>query len=153
MVSPAAGLGFGVRTNASTALWVLEWVMSLPGGLDGSNISATTYLLTFAWVKRFKQRMGRVERGQPIRGVEAKGIILTSPQEAVEAAGEGVGSLVKVVPVDTGRNHPQIGVLLRRDKERIVLDVLPTTETERTLRVVFPVRGYEIKDAMTGSKL
>jgi hypothetical protein len=118
-------------------VWVLEWMINLQGALAGSDITKEKYPRTFAWVSRFLGRMGKVARGDVITGEQAKALILSEGQEAKE------GEMVKVTPVDTGRNHPQVGRLMAREGGRIVLEVTAPSES-KTLNVVFPEEGFEI---------
>ncbi|KAF8243767.1 hypothetical protein K440DRAFT_605886 [Wilcoxina mikolae CBS 423.85] len=133
--------GDGLSLADINALWVLEWMIHLPGALAGSEISEGKYPYTFAWVSRFLERMGKVVRAPVVTGVEARDAILGAEREDFGENEEG--EMVAVSPVDTGKNHPQIGVLRKRDAERVVLEVVPPGE-ERSLRIVFPTEGFEV---------
>jgi hypothetical protein len=131
------------------ALWVLEWMIHLPGALAGSGISAGKYPHTFEWVSRFLECMGKVVRAPVVNGDEARAAILEAEREDDMEENQN-GQMVKVAPADTGKNHPQLGVLRKRDGEIVVLEVTPPGEKERTLRVVFPIEGFEIMDVGSG---
>lgn len=64
---------------------------------------------------------------------------------------------VEVLPVDTGRLHPQKGRLRGLTKETVTLEVVPPGEEEggRALLFVAPRTGYEIRapSTNTGSQL
>jgi hypothetical protein len=129
------------------AVWVLEWMINLPGALAGSNISKETYPKTFAWVERFMAKVG-MKRVPKISAQQAKEAILSGKKEDFGVEIQG-GGLVKVAPTDTGKNHPQIGVLRKRENGKIVLEVMPPNE-RRTLKVVFPEEGFEVKEVARG---
>lgn len=160
MVPPPPPDG-GRVTWRKQAVWVLEWTINLPGALAGSGISADTYPYTFAWVARFLARMGKARRAPLITGPDARKAILSSPPSPPSSAsggaaaqGEGRGEWVKVFPVDTGRSHPQRGRLVRRSDRSIELLVTPPGELQRSLRVVFPTRGYRVeRDGADDAKL
>ena len=84
-----------------------------------------------------------------MNGVEARAAILEAEREDDTEENQN-GQMVKVTPADTGKNHPQLGVLRKRDGEIAVLEVTPPGEKERTLRVVFPTEGFEIMDVGSG---
>lgn len=153
----------GRVTWRKQAVWALEWTINLPGALAGSGISADTYPYTFAWVARFLARMGKVRRAPLVTGADAREAILSSPPSpsssapgdaAAQGEGGGGGEWVKVFPVDTGRNHPQRGRLVRCGDGRTELLVTPPGEPQRSLRVVFPTLGYRVEgDGADDAKL
>ncbi|KAI5850753.1 hypothetical protein BZA05DRAFT_400169 [Tricharina praecox] len=138
--------GYEVSLADINAVWVLDWMLTLPGALEGSEISAEKYPLTYAWVARFMARMGPVARGTIVSGAEAKEMILAG------GGAPGSGEEVKVVPVDTGRSHPQVGRLVRRDADTVTLEVTPPGEN-RTVLLVVPIEGFEFEKVETGARL
>ncbi|CCX29604.1 hypothetical protein FPQ18DRAFT_376764 [Pyronema domesticum] len=139
--------GKEVSLGDVNAVWVLEWMINLPGALAGSNISKETYPKTFAWVGRFMAKVGK-KRVPKISAQQAKEVILSEQKEDFGVEIQG-GGLVKVAPTDTGKNHPQVGVLRKRENGKIVLEVMPPNE-RRTLKVVFPEEGFEVKEVARG---
>jgi len=124
-------------------------MQTLPGALAGSDISAAKYPRTYAWIARFLARMGPVARGTRVSGAEAKEIVLADGSAPDAAAVEEVS----VVPRDTGRTHPQLGRLLRREAHKVTLQVTPPGEDSRTILVVVPTDGFELVKVATGAKL
>lgn len=88
------------------------------------------------------------KRVPKISAQQAKEVILSEQKEDFGVEIQG-GGLVKVAPTDTGKNHPQVGVLRKRENGKIVLEVMPPNE-RRTLKVVFPEEGFEVKEVARG---
>lgn len=149
----------------------MEWVVNLRGALAGSDITASTFPKTFAYISRFASKLPEpkaISAVVPkIKGPEAKKIILSysnsqqtssSPTTGDvgvpgdDPSGVTFGEEVEVTPVDTGKEHPQKGRVRELNKEIIVLEVVPTEDYngQRALRVHFPRKGYEIKGMNAG---
>lgn len=66
-----------------------------------------------------------------------------------DTLGLAIGDEVEVVPLDTGRGHPQCGRLSGLNEEVVVLEVQPTDRYagRGTLRIHFPREGYEVRSA------
>ncbi|PWW74156.1 hypothetical protein C7212DRAFT_330914 [Tuber magnatum] len=141
------------------AIWLLEWLIALPGALD-STVTADTYPKTFSWIKRFTVLLPAPESVNipTINGTEAKDTILDHEQVSAsstsdigvpdnDSSGIAFGEEVEVTPVDTGKNHPQRGRVRALGKDRVVIEVTPTEVHVGggSLRVVFPRKGFEIK--------
>lgn len=137
-----------------TAVWPLEWVISLPGALAGSDISATTFPKTFAFVARFMALLsGRPAVATKIKGDAAAEAILSHSSGPVAGVADGdssglaLGEEVEVAPLDTGRAHPQRGRLSSLSKEVVVVEVVPTGQFggRGALHVHFPRNGYQVQ--------
>lgn len=88
-----------------------------------------------------------------VKGIAAAETILsygTSPSMAAgDSLGLGIvlGDEIEVTPIDTGKSHPQRGVVSVLNEEVVVVEVVPTGQFagRGTLRVHFPREGYQIK--------
>lgn len=136
------------------AVWPLEWVISLPGALAGSDISATTFPKTFAYVARFMALLsGRLVMATKIKGAAAAEAILSYGSGPVAGLVDGdlsgltLGEEVEVTPLDTGRAHPQRGRLSSLSEEIVVVKVVPTGQFggRGALHVHFPRKGYQVQ--------
>lgn len=130
-------------------MWPLEWTISLPGVLTGSDITAATFPKTFAYVARFMALLsGCPAVATKVKGVAAAETILSYCTTPSMAAGV-LREEAEVTPIDTGKSHPQCGVVSVLNEEVVVLEVVPTGQFagRGTLRVHFPRKGYQIKKA------
>lgn len=145
-------------------------MVNLRGALAGSDITATTFPKTFAYISRFNALLPRpkaVSVAVPkIKGPEAKEIILSyndqkslgsSATGNIGVLGDGLsgvmfGEEMEITPVDTGKEHPQRGRIRELSKEIAVLEVVPMGECngKRALRLHFPRKGYTIKGLGAG---
>lgn len=137
-------------------MWPLEWVISLPGALAGSDITAATFPKTFAYVARFMALLsGCPVVATKIKGVAAAEAILSYGTSSRVVARDSSGphevlrEEVEVTPIDTGKAHPQCGIVSVLNKEVVVVEVVPTGQFagRGTLQVHFPREGYQIKRA------
>ncbi|KAL7274521.1 hypothetical protein RUND412_002583 [Rhizina undulata] len=154
------------------AVWPFEWMITMPGALENTAITPSNFPKTFSYVSRFtsllKSSCPDPKINPTISGSDAKEAIISCSKLAEEVIEIGLtgsedqrsinfGEEVEVAPVDSGKNHPQRGRVRGLDEERVVLEVVPTGEVKdgRTVRVVFPIRGFEIRSvaAQGGAKL
>jgi hypothetical protein len=157
---------FSLKTlTPHPAVWPLEWLTTLPGALS-SEISPITFPKTFSWISRFTALLPspKTIKIPTIKGPEAKERILAHHSSSTSSTGEtGIkdgevtyGEEVEVTPTDTGKNHPQRGRVREIGSERVVLEVVPTGEYQggigKSIRVVFPRRGFSIKSVQAKGK-
>lgn len=134
-------------------MWPLEWVISLPGALAGSDITATIFPKTFAYVARFMALLsGRPVVATKVKGAAAAEAILSygsSPSGGVvagDSSGLVLGAEVEITPLDTGKAHPQRGRVSALNKDVVIVEVTPTGQFagRGSLRVHFPRKGYQV---------
>lgn len=135
-------------------MWPFEWVINLPGALAGSDIAATTFPKTFAYVARFMALLsGRPVVATKVKGAAAAEAILSygsSPSGGVvagDSSGLVLGEEVEITPLDTGKAHPQRGRVSALNKDLIIVEVVLTGQFvgRGSLRVHFPRKGYQVR--------
>ncbi|EGO60731.1 hypothetical protein NEUTE1DRAFT_144095 [Neurospora tetrasperma FGSC 2508] len=151
------------------AVFVLHWVMSLPGALPKEQFNDDKFPRVWKWVERFRVAVGETTPTQQtaaqkkgdgnskvatVKGDKARDLILgagwneDSEKKEVEA-GEAIvqfhglkkGTLVEVWPTDSGSApaHRDVGRLVSLDSREVVI------ENEKGVRVHAPRHGFRVK--------
>ncbi|KAK3499705.1 uncharacterized protein B0T23DRAFT_309108 [Neurospora hispaniola] len=150
------------------AVFVLHWVMSLPGALPKEQFNDDKFPRVWKWVERFRVAVGETTPTQQtaaqkgdgnskvatVKGDKARDLILgagwneDSEKKEVEA-GEAIvqfhglkkGTLVELWPTDSGSApaHRDVGRLVSLDSREVVI------ENEKGVRVHAPRHGFRVK--------
>lgn len=143
-------LGGKVPTTADLHLyWGLNWGLRYHKGAR-PEVSETTHPKVFQWLSDVESFIAGRKQETRIEMNEAYKVLQVPPtheyakfvphrEDNPEKLSEG--QRVKVMPADTGRNHPQFGKLISLNNEQVCL------RNDKDLVMHFPRLGYEIAAA------
>ncbi|KAK3403131.1 hypothetical protein B0T20DRAFT_400115 [Sordaria brevicollis] len=144
------------------AVFVLYWVMGLPGALPKGMFNEEKFPRVWKWVERFRVAVGEskqtpAKKGESkvttIKGDKASEMILgaewNEKGESEVDTGEAIvqfhklekGTVVEVWPTDSGSGvaHRDVGRLVRLDAKEVVI------ENDKGLRIHAPRHGFRVK--------
>ena len=144
-----------VKTEAPSladieALWVVDWLLGMPGALPLSHFSERVYPHTFRYHARFSSliRRRKDEAPKPVRvdGAQAAEFVLKASvlyearHDATDHLGLNIGDKVVVWPLDSGsgEKNRDTGRLVGLNSEEVVL------EKDNGLRVHAPRWGFRV---------
>ncbi|KAE8454031.1 hypothetical protein EG329_007807 [Mollisiaceae sp. DMI_Dod_QoI] len=142
------------------AVWLVHWLVGLPGALPAEVFSKTEFPMVFAWVERFDKatREAAKKLGKPktVKGAEAREIMKKGGwMEEMEwvvqerdPSGLRKGMVVEVWPTDSGFNHKDRGVLVGLDWKEVVIE--SRMEDGNPVRIHAPRHGFRIREAKDG---
>lgn len=148
------------------AVFVLYWVMSLPGALPKGLFGEERFPRVWKWVERFRVAVGEStasasaekkgeSRVTTVKGDKASEMILGAEWNEKDVEEKGVdareaivqfhklgkGTVVEVWPTDSGSAlaHRDVGRLVRLDAREVVI------ENEKGVRIHAPRHGFRVK--------
>ncbi|KAJ2901476.1 hypothetical protein MKZ38_001817 [Zalerion maritima] len=155
------------------AVWLFHWlIIGMPAALDTSDgapfVTEEEFPRVFAWVRRFdalinEKKKEKNRTPKRVKGEEARRLILGSlwneeekgvekgvdeKDSLVQALGLRKGDEVVVHPTDTGKNHKDVGRLVKMDSEEVVWEV-KTKEEGEAVRVHAPRHGFRVRNGET----
>ncbi|KAI1177707.1 glutathione S-transferase [Nemania sp. FL0916] len=148
-----SAVGGGPSLADIEAIWVLEWISGMPGGLPSEILSSESAPKVTGWIKRFDDAVRTSSWQEPsLTGEDAAKLIVDSPfgeQEGdvrredpvVDALGLHKGMPVKMWPTDYGSSHKDTGKLVAMDDKEIVME---TKGPLGHVRIHAPRQGFMI---------
>jgi len=136
-----------------TAIWVVDWLVSMKGSLPADVISARQFPKVYAWIERFRAAVKAARSAVPkpaaLKGPAAAKFILdaefaesSSGVDADEPLGLTAGMEVEVYPTDSG--------FLNRDRGRLVtltqseVTIASRSSEGREVRIHAPRTGFRV---------
>ena len=100
------------------AVWIFDWLVSVPDLLKDTPMTAENFPKVFAFVTRFRQARGKPKAAKRLNGTEAKSMILAGKEQRHcgflhnDPLGFKKGDYVSITPTDSGRLNPTLGKLI-----------------------------------------
>ncbi|KAI9657433.1 MAG: hypothetical protein M1821_003115 [Bathelium mastoideum] len=147
------------------AVWPFDWLARMEGAWPEEVISARLFPRTFAWMERFRGRVGEAAKGRgegfvrDVKGEEAVRFVEESGFEEGELTveeddptGLKEGAEVQIWPIDSGFTHKDRGRLVGLTKEEVVVSTR-TKEGGEEVRIHAPRWGFRIREVSEDAKL
>lgn len=100
------------------AVWVFDWLISIPPCLKGTPMTKENFPRVFAYVERFRKARGTPKAVRQVNGEEAKKIIENGVEQksigvlASDPLGLKEGDYVSITPTDSAKSNPTMGRLI-----------------------------------------
>ncbi|XWW98856.1 hypothetical protein V2A60_006859 [Cordyceps javanica] len=138
------------------AVWLLNFILEIPGALPEAQFSAKTYPQVFAWIDRFRAALDKAKAKNSPRSLsgaqaaaeitraawnEATGAVDTHDFE-VAALGLAKGDMVTVGPTDFGSSCRDAGALVSVSSQEVVIEA---EAGQSTVRIHAPRQQFSIE--------
>jgi len=134
----------------------------MKGGLPRDVISAKQFPHVFAWIERFnkvvKDAKGKAPKPATLKGDAAAKRVLNAnfaepglDVDTTDPIRFKKGDEVEIWPIDSGFTARDRGRLVGLSNEEFVLQIHPSTEEGKGIRLHFPRTGFRIRATETGA--
>lgn len=133
----------------TTVFYVINWAINGHKGAQ-PEVSRDTHPKVHTWLDAVNAHLSQAPAPEKIAWEQAREILLAPPKheyakfvhhDEKNTLGLQPGHQVSIVPVDTGKNHPQVGELVSLNDEQVCL------RNKSKLVMHFPRIGYHVSRA------
>lgn len=133
--------------------YIIDWTLNFHKGSE-PEVTRDKFPGVFAWVEAVNAYLAEAPKVEEIEWAQARAVLLAPPKHEFakfvkhdegNVLGLKEGQEVEVIPVDTGRSHPQPGVLVSLNNEQMCI------RNKSGLLMHFPRIGYTVTPVGAGS--